>query len=164
MTLHIEYRKGDLLASNEPVIAHGCNCRGVMGAGIAAQVATWYPDVLANYKTACSKHVFRVGTAQPIWTGYSVGIERCVVNLGTQKDPGKDASAWAVFLSFANLAEWAHHIGVPRVAIPRIGAGIGGLSWDDDVLPAITEAMDRATKPLEIVVYDYTPSRRRKER
>lgn len=161
MTLYMDYKDGDLLDSKEPVIAHGCNVRGVMGAGIAAQVANWYPDVLANYKTACQRHTFRLGTAQPIWTGYSVGFERCVVNLGTQHDPGKNATSWAVFLAFANLAEWAHHIGIPRVAIPRIGAGIGGLHWANDVLPAITEAMERATKPLQLVVYDIKPFKER---
>lgn len=157
MTLHIEYRDGDLIASNEPVIAHGCNVRGTMGAGIAKQIAETYLDVVANYKVACRKNIFRLGTAQPIWTGYDTRMERCVVNLGTQHNPGRSATEWAVFLSFANLAEYCHRIGIPRVAIPRIAAGIGGLSWDRQVLPAITEAMERASKPLEIVVYDIAP-------
>ena len=31
----IEYVTGDLLASDEPIIAHGCNTMAVMGSGIA---------------------------------------------------------------------------------------------------------------------------------
>lgn len=149
----IQYRSGDLLKSDEPVIAHGCNTRGAMGAGIARQVANTYPDVEIWYRKQCSNHEFVLGSVQPIWTRKG-GVERLVINLGTQDRPGADATPWGIFLSFANLAEQMERIDVPRVAIPRIGAGIGGLSWSREVVPAITEAMARASRPLDIVVYD----------
>lgn len=156
----ISYRDGDLLKSKEPVIAHGCNTHGVMGAGIARQIATLYPDAYEQYRKACRTRKFRLGSSQAIWTRTN-GTERLVFNLGTQDRPGADASAWAVFLSFANLAEYCYRLGVPVVAIPRIGAGIGGLSWSNDVLPAIEEANQRATRPLDITVYDIQPFKER---
>lgn len=154
--MKITYRDGDLLASGEPVIAHGCNTHGLMGAGIARQIAHTYPECEIQYRKACHNRRFRLGSAQPVWVR-NHGNERLVFNLGTQEQPGANASAWGVFLSFANLAEYCYRLGVPVIAIPRIGAGIGGLSWANDVVPAITEAMDRATKALDIVVYDIQP-------
>jgi O-acetyl-ADP-ribose deacetylase (regulator of RNase III) len=150
------YKDGDLLKSGEPVIAHGCNTHGVMGAGIAKQVAFMYPDAYQQYRKACHNRSFRVGSSQYIWVR-NHGNERILFNLGTQEHPGADATAWGIFLSFANLAESCYRLNIPVVAIPRIGAGIGGLGWQTDVVPAIEEAMDRATRPVNITVYDFTP-------
>lgn len=152
----IQYRSGDLIKSDEPVIAHGCNTKGAMGAGIAKQVAQTYPDVEIFYRKSCHDHNFPLGSVQPIWTRQK-GVERLVINLATQIRPGADASAWGIFLAFSNLAEQCNVLDIPRVAIPRIGAGIGGLSWSRDVVPAIYEAMSRTTRPLDIVVYDLEP-------
>ncbi len=155
-----EFHDGDLLESGEPIIAHGANCRGVMGAGIALQIAQTYPDVLVAYQGACKRYNFRLGSAQPVWTERH-GDERCVINLGTQKEPGPNATAWGVFLSFANLAEWCANLKITRVAIPRIAAGIGGLNWQNVVQPTIQKALNSATQPLTIAVYDIAPFRER---
>ena len=39
----IHYAKGDLFDTDHQIIAHGCNCRGGYGAGIAGQMAKKYP-------------------------------------------------------------------------------------------------------------------------
>jgi O-acetyl-ADP-ribose deacetylase (regulator of RNase III) len=156
----ITYTDGDLLTSPETVIAHGCNLQGVMGSGIARSVAISFPNVYEQYRKACENGSFVLGSAQPIWDG-RYDERRCVVNLGTQDNTGKDATVWGIFLSFANLAQWADKNGVKRIGIPRIGAGIGGLRWDRDVLPAIEEALERATRPIDIVVYDLQPFKER---
>lgn len=40
----VKYYKGDLLASNCNIICHQCNCKGVMGAGIAKTIRENYPQ------------------------------------------------------------------------------------------------------------------------
>ena len=152
----IVYKTGDLMEADETAIAHGCNTQGMMGAGVARLVRNCYPSVFYSYRDACASGAFRVGTAQAVWADPQQDIGDCLVyNLGTQRLPGADATAWGVFLSFANLAEDARVRGIDTVAIPRIGAGIGGLNWHDDVVPSIEEALYRSTHPnLSIVVYD----------
>lgn len=126
-----------------------------MGAGVARLVRDKYPDAYVAYKSACDSGAFRVGSAQGVWVEPGVTSDRLVYNLGTQRFPGADATAWGIFLSFANMAEDAYNRGLHAVAIPRIGAGIGGLNWDADVAPAIAEAVRRSSHPnLSIVVYD----------
>ena len=51
--LTIPIRSGNILHSGADIIVQQVNCRGVMGAGLAKQIATRYPDVLAMYKKYC---------------------------------------------------------------------------------------------------------------
>lgn len=151
----ISYTTGDLMGAKEIALAHGCNCQGAMGAGVARLVREWHPEVYVVYKAACDDGSFRVGSALPVWCAPSKAGDRLVYNLGTQRYPGANATPWGVFLSFANMAEDAWVRGIDTISIPRIGAGIGGLNWDNDVLPAIEEALSRSTHPdLHIIIYD----------
>lgn len=142
------------MEADEVAIAHGCNTQGLMGAGVARLVRNKYPAAYEQYRRACDDGSFKVGTAQGVWADPSDGAgDRLVYNLGTQRLPGPDATAWGIFLSFANMAEDARVRGIDVVAIPRIGAGIGGLEWFD-VEDAICEALDRSPRAPSIVVYD----------
>lgn len=149
----ITYKTGDLLASDEPVIAHGCNTCGVMGAGIAAQVRAQHRLAYEQYRDACLNGAFPLGAAQPVYVPYD-NASRIVYNLGTQRLPGPDATPWGIFLAFANLGEDLALRDRYSVAIPRIGAGIGSLDWDTEVLPAIEEAQARCSRTFNVVVYD----------
>lgn len=155
MTETITYKTGSLLDADEIAIAHGCNTRGMMGAGIARSIRDKYPDVYEQYRQACNSHLFRLGSALGVWCDPThSGEDRLVYNLGTQRNPGADATSWGVWLSFANLAEDTAVRNIEEVAIPRIGCGIGGLKWDD-VEFSITHAITNSTHPdLRIVVYD----------
>lgn len=163
----ISYTKGDLLTSDERVIAHGCNTRGRMGAGIAGQVAARFPRAKQAYMEAVMAGDFRLGSAQRVFAadalrvvpggrpGVPVSPTKEIYNLGTQREPGADATEWGVFLSFANMAESCFQFGIQRVGIPRIGCGIGGLTWEQ-VAPRIERAIAASSHPsLEIVVYDF---------
>lgn len=145
----IEYVVGDLFTVDEPVIAHGCNTVGVMGAGVARLVRSAWPEVYYLYETACARGTFDAGSAQrcPVLDGH------VVYNLGTQRNPGASATNWLVFLSFANMFESMKTWGHDRVAIPRIGCGIGGLTWVQ-VEAAIVSA--QANVPgIDVVVYTH---------
>lgn len=147
---YMTYHKGDLFTSGERVIAHGCNCVGVMGKGVAKIVATKFPLVKKKYKTAVNAGVFNLGYAQFVLDEEN---DICVYNLATQKQPGANASKWGVFLAFANMFEHAAANNITRIAIPKIGTGIGGMQWDD-VLDAIDMARLGGRYPITIAVYE----------
>jgi O-acetyl-ADP-ribose deacetylase (regulator of RNase III) len=129
VTINWEFKVGDLVRSDEPVLAHGCNTAGVMGAGIARQIREEIPEAFRAYQ---NEMPHALGSAQYVWTG-----TRSVFNLMTQRVPGPDARYGAITMAFANMAEIMFHQGLDRVAIPKIGAGIGGLDFEGDVVPAI---------------------------
>ena len=47
--MKIEYRKGDLLKTEIPYIAHGCNAQGVMGSGVAKVIREKWPLAFQVY-------------------------------------------------------------------------------------------------------------------
>lgn len=151
---------GDLLASDEPVIGHGCNTVGAMGAGIALHIANRYPEVERVYAAHCRTRDFRVGTVQAVEVvavdieaeGGPVTSRRTVLNLGTQRNPGRDATYFNVMLAMGNAFEWAISVGVKRIAIPRIGCGIAGLEWPK-VEWVVNGIFEWITQAPEVVVY-----------
>ena len=48
--MKISYLFGDLIRAPEPIIAHGCNCMGVMGAGVALQIKKHFPEAYKSYR------------------------------------------------------------------------------------------------------------------
>ena len=48
---------GDLLKAKEKFIVHQCNAQGVMGSGVAKQIATLYPEAEKQYKEFINKIV-----------------------------------------------------------------------------------------------------------
>src|SRR5438874_7592451 len=51
----VEFVKGDLFANRfqAKALAHGCNCQGSMGAGIATGFRDRYPEMFAEYRRRC---------------------------------------------------------------------------------------------------------------
>jgi O-acetyl-ADP-ribose deacetylase (regulator of RNase III) len=151
----IETYSGDLIRSDELVIAHGCNTQGVMGAGIASQIANAYPLVLNENKRAVAKRLFVPGAAQLV----ICNPKRSVFNLATQDAPGPHARYEWVYLAFRNMAERCALENITRVGIPEIGCGLGGLNWpgvEEEIALALAWIEARGHK-LEIVRYVYKP-------
>lgn len=81
---------GDVLKSDERIVLHQVNCKGVMGAGIAKQIKEKYPEVYADYREFClaNNAMLRgmplLGTIQDVdcWDG------RTIVNLFAQDGYG----------------------------------------------------------------------------
>lgn len=145
----IKYVTGDVFTQESKVIAHGCNCRGVMGAGIAAQVARRWPDLEARYRQACAAGHFQLGGGLP----YETADGWLVYNLATQYFPGADARRWAIASAIGGMISHAIGKGVTAIGMPQIGCGIGGLSTDD-LWTCLAPYKDA---PVTLTVYEYTP-------
>lgn len=63
--MSIEFVRGDLLASSLPAVAHGCNCAGAMGKGIALDFKRRFPKMFTEYKALCKKVFFFLETFLP---------------------------------------------------------------------------------------------------
>lgn len=128
----ITFMGGDIFAPAAPVqaIAHGCNCRGVMGAGVALQMRSRYPQMYDFYRRKCkSIDPYRPGDVLLWKTPANSGLP-WVFNLMTQLDYGvHKATLPAVEICLAKMHSIADRVGVTSIAMPRIGAGLGGLPW-----------------------------------
>ena len=139
---------GDMFSWGAPAaIAHGCNCAGIMGAGVADRVRRRFPLAYAEYRDLCLKREFKLGDVHR-WTD---GV-RTVFNLATQHRPGPFAQLAAIETSVIEMVRLAHEQQIYEIAMPRIGCGIGRLQWDD-VRPVLEDVCGDASH-VRVVVYD----------
>ena len=124
-------RRGDLFAATDlDAIAHGVNCSGIMGAGVAKAVADRWPKVLDEYRTLCASRRLLPGDSQVVKATADPDDRFIVFNLATQDRPGPDARLRWVAASVIQMLMWAESTDtVRRIGMPRIGSGIGDLEW-----------------------------------
>lgn len=141
----ITWTEGDLFASDAPALAHGVNCKGVMGAGIARLFRDRHPKMFESYRRRCLRGEMKPGEIMA-WREPGCPV---VFNLATQQDPGADAQPWMIAAAVGRMITEAYYdFGLTRVAMPLIGCGIGGLT--PDRLQAAIQIYQHA--PVDLVV------------
>lgn len=120
----IELIKGNLFDANVNALAHGCNCSGQMGKGIALEFARRWPRMYEEYREICWD-----GQIQPGYMFVYISGEKVIFNLMTQLRPHYLASLGAIEASMINMREYAFGAGINKIAMPKIGCGLGGLKW-----------------------------------
>ena|SRR5438128_2588784 len=126
----ISFVTGDLFANRFQVqaFAHGCNCQGSMGAGIAKTFRARYPAMYEAYRAKClaQPHEFNLGDSF-LWEEPD---QPWVFNLATQEHYWRGRASYeAIETALRAMQQQADTEHVQSIAIPRIGAGYGGLSW-----------------------------------
>lgn len=146
----ISFREGDLFESGLPAIAHGVNCRGVMGAGIATQFKARYPDMFESYRRRCLKGHMMPGDIMAWQHGQGI-----VFNLATQDKPGADAQPWMITAAVGHMVAEAHYFhrkyNITEIGMPMIGCGIGGLDPQGDAL--MDALLPYAKAPVNLTVF-----------
>jgi O-acetyl-ADP-ribose deacetylase (regulator of RNase III) len=143
---------GDLFGAPDlPALAHGCNCAGAMGKGIATEFRKRFPEMYAAYKRQCKEGRFGLGDVF-LWRQGSLTI----FNLGTQKTWRTKAELHDVEKALREMIRLAEHEGVARIGLPRIGAGLGGLRWN--TVRAKLVEIGAPTRVELIVFEDFIPT------
>ena len=109
--------------------AHGCNCLGSMGRGVAVQFRNKFPQMYVEYHRMCRNKLFHPGDVYD----YDYG-DGHIYNMATQYDycpPGELAKLEYIEVATRKMMKLATAAGVKSIALPTIGAGLGGLKWDD---------------------------------
>lgn len=126
----LKYKRGDLLApsNTEEIIAHGCNASNSFGSGVAGAIKFRYPEVKKAYHNKNNKYGLKLGDVQFV----EVAGGKIIVNMITQQRYGYDKQRYvdydAIKKSMGQVLAYAEAIGC-SVAIPKIGAGLGGGDW-----------------------------------
>ena len=138
--------KGNIFDSQAQVLVNPVNCVGTMGAGLAKQFKTRYPQMDAHYRSLCKKGLVKTGkiTLHPVHDGHTVA------NFPTKihwRNPSRIEYIEEGLIAL-NLTLAEH--GLSSVAIPAIGTGYGGLDWDL-VKPMIRSLLTH--DPLQVEIY-----------
>ena len=123
----IKHYTGDIFTTTQPAMAHGCNTHGIMGSGIAKIIKDKFPEIYPPYAAACAAGTFNVGDVLPTQTKSGFWI----MNIASQDAPGANARLDWLETSLDNAYRYLEDNKIKGIALPRIGAGIGGLEWKD---------------------------------
>lgn len=126
-TTVIIYVKGDILASNEAIIVHGCNCSGGFGSGIAGQISRKYPEAKRAYLTAYERRWTRLGNYDVVYVNESLRI----VNAFTQQKYGPvDQGPYVSYPAIRSIIQQLSKQFPDGFAMPKMGAGLAGGNWE----------------------------------
>lgn len=114
------------------VIAHGCNCKHVMGAGLAAQIKRRIPEAFWADMCTVPGNVklgeISVATSPAFSKSWRWGVDYplVVVNMYTQINPGPYFDEQALVSCLQRLKKLFCS---RRIGLPQIGCGLGGGDW-----------------------------------
>ena len=134
----IEYCQGNLLEADADALVNTVNCVGFMGKGIALQFKQAHPDNFRAYERACKRDEVRLGQMFTFSTD-RVTPPRFIINFPTKGDWRSKSRLTDIRAGLADLVGVVRTHAIRSVALPPLGCGLGGLSWDD-VHPLIVAA------------------------
>jgi hypothetical protein len=170
VTEKLQVLEGDMFFSKMQTLTISVNCVGVMGKGLAARAKYLFPDVFVYYNDLCRKKRMKLGKPFLYKPDYSLPDQ-----LADEPTTLSDADATRWFLLFPTKDHWRdradllgiekglewiadnyRELGLKSVALPALGAGLGGLEWKQ-VGPLICSHMSE----LDIPVRVYLPAERK---
>jgi O-acetyl-ADP-ribose deacetylase (regulator of RNase III) len=147
---NIELRTGDIFKADADAIVNTVNCVGIMGRGIALQFKNAYPSNFKAYKAACEAEQVLPGRMFVYETGKFT--PRFIINFPTKRHWKGKSRIEDIEAGLIALAEEIESLGIKSVAIPPLGAGLGGLDWDD-VLPRIKSAL-QDIPDIDVIIFE----------
>jgi O-acetyl-ADP-ribose deacetylase (regulator of RNase III) len=135
----IEFTTGDILQADAEALVNTVNCVGVMGRGIALQFKNRFPENFKAYAAACASEGVQPGR---MFVHETRGLTnpRFVINFPTKRHWKGKSRIEDVESGLKALVDEIRERDIRSIAIPPLGAGLGGLNWAD-VRPLIVEAM-----------------------
>lgn len=140
----IQYIKGDLFthaipAGKKVILAHACNTHGSWGGGIAAVFRKKFPKSNNEYSQYCHKNSNLLGTSFIIESDQPNILIACLFTSDFNQTPEQ-----IVHFTKQSIADLARKVsdykevekcdGKAAINMPKINAGIFGVSWEDTEL------------------------------
>lgn len=135
----IENHTGSIFESDAKALVNPVNQVGVMGAGLAAEFAARYPEMLDSYMNFTEQGLWNKGIAgnnghaflkriKPHWY-WVENSKRVVINFATKRHWKGKSTYKLIADGLDDLSTFIHREQLKSIAIPRLGCGRGGLQW-----------------------------------
>lgn len=147
----VSERFEDITKATQPLIAHGVNCQGVMGAGVAKAIIKKWPQVKESYNLFTHSAAL-LGAVQHVKIHDTLTILNCF----TQEFYGPGDKQYVDYNAVATCF-WriSQHYPGQDLAIPRIGSGLAGGDWK-----RIWQIVDHESRSVRVHVYTLTQNKR----
>ena len=146
----ITYKTGNLLEASTEALVNTVNTIGVMGKGIALQFKKTFPHNFKVYQQAVKEGRIRTGSVLVVPVSQVNGV-RFIINFPTKEHWRSPSTLAYIESGLRDLVQVLQDYDIHSVALPPLGCGNGGLSWQD-VKPLIEKAL--ADVPTDVLVYE----------
>jgi O-acetyl-ADP-ribose deacetylase (regulator of RNase III) len=143
--------QGDIVRADAEALVNTVNCVGVMGRGIALQFKNAFPENYAVYRATCERGQLRPGQMLVHDRG-PWARPRYIINFPTKRHWRGKSRIEDIDAGLRALVAAVRERQINSVAIPPLGAGLGGLDWRV-VRPRI-EATFEPMKDVHVLLYE----------
>ena len=147
----IDLKRGDILKADVEVLVNTVNCVGIMGRGIALQFRKAYPENYKVYRVACENNQVQPGKMLIHDLG-KLWYPRYIINFPTKRHWKSKSRLEDIESGLKALVKDVHKLKIKSIAIPPLGAGLGGLNWHE-VRSRIEEAFGEMPE-VEVMLYE----------
>lgn len=124
----IKYMTGDIFDCEAEAIVNTVNCIGVMGRGLALQFKNKYPENFKAYQQACKLGAVQIGKMF-VFQNNQLLSPRYIINFPTKDHWRGKSKIEYIETGLQDLIAVIQHNHIQSIAIPPLGAGLGGLDW-----------------------------------
>ena len=147
----IEFASGNILGCQAEALVNTVNCVGVMGRGVALEFKKAYPKNFQAYQLACQRGGVQPGHMLVYETG-QLTQPRYIINFPTKRHWRGKSRIEDIDAGLEDLVQVIRTRKISSVAIPPLGAGLGGLDWQE-VRPRIERAL-AALPDVQVVIFE----------
>jgi O-acetyl-ADP-ribose deacetylase (regulator of RNase III) len=147
----IEFKTGDILAEHTEALVNTVNCVGIMGRGIALQFKKAWPGNFEAYAAACKTDEVQPGRMF-VYETRQLTPPHYIINFPTKRHWRGKSRIEDIEAGLDALVEEVRLRGIRSISIPPLGAGLGGLEWDE-VRLRIQHAMEELDD-VRVVVFE----------
>ena len=126
----IEFRTGDIFSADVEALVNTVNCVGIMGRGIALQFKNNFPENFRAYEAACAREEVQPGRMF-VYETRTLTNPKFIINFPTKRHWRGKARIEDIDSGLAALVSEVRTRGIRSIALPPLGAGLGGLDWAD---------------------------------
>ena len=150
------YQTCDIFTTGAEVLVNPCNLQGVMGKGLALQFKQKFPPMFAAYRIACLERRLKIGSMHVHYCGReearAVPGVKVIINFPTKTEWRMPSKLEYIDLGLRDLVRHLRNLHPASVALPALGCGLGGLSFEDQVRPLIEFHLSDLSHPLLVLL------------
>ncbi|GAC1351216.1 MAG: macro domain-containing protein [Polyangiales bacterium] len=149
----IQFGTGNLFDARVDALVNTVNTVGVMGKGLALQFKKAFPANSKAYEAACTRGEVQIGKMFVFDAG-GIVRPRYIINFPTKKHWRAPSKLEYVEQGLADLIVVIRDRQIGSIAIPPLGAGLGGLDWSK--VRALIERTLSTLTDVEVLVFEPT--------
>ena len=147
----IQFVTGNLLDAKVEALVNPVNTVGVMGKGLALQFKQAFPENFRAYQAAAKAGALETGKMFVFDAG-GIVLPKYIINFPTKRHWRGRSKVEYIESGLRDLVDVICDRRIRSIAIPPLGAGLGGLAWRD-----VRGLIERSLPPLpdvEMLVFE----------